>query len=157
MKMTYCVNDLLSLTRKTILFYPMVHNLTGRDSIYNNPGVSLQSAIVANFLNSELIGISGTLNDTIKECIDFSVDQETHSLILSKLNSEVDVLVNHPKISKTTTEDLTDIREKLNESNEWFLNNFKLLDFSRQESKVLHQIMYDLHTKIEDLKLKLAE
>lgn len=52
-------NYLLTISRMTEKFYPMVHGLTGRDTMYKNPGFSLRSYVVAKCISKEFTHLDG--------------------------------------------------------------------------------------------------
>jgi len=92
MSKSYNVNYMLAISRLPDHFYHILHNLKGRDALYQNPGASLRSYILANCVRKEYVQISGPLLLTIQECDEFSRNAQVLSNIVEYLQKEADTL-----------------------------------------------------------------
>lgn len=82
---SYQTDYILSMSRIPVRFFPLIHGLTGRDATYQNPGISVQSFVVANGLRKEVIELEGQLVESFKICEHFSMDKE----VLSRINESL--------------------------------------------------------------------
>lgn len=85
--MKYQTTYLLSASRMPEHFYSLIHGLQGRDVLYNNPGVSLRSFVVANILH-EYLTLEPEMNDILNECIDFTDDESVYEKINHALRTQ---------------------------------------------------------------------
>ena len=79
---TFYVNDLLICSILPNTFYSLINKESG---MYQNPGVSLKSYIVAKCLNRVYVNIDGLMLSIIEECQNFSYDTKNISVIVNSL------------------------------------------------------------------------
>jgi hypothetical protein len=82
---TFDVNYLLAASRMPDHFYAMMYNLTGRDEIYLNPGVSLRSFIIAHCIRREFVELTGEMLQCAEACDEFSRSTKILAGIVEKL------------------------------------------------------------------------
>jgi hypothetical protein len=160
-EMTY----LLSLSHFPEQFYPMVMNLSGREALYNNPGTSLRSFVLAgqNSLQ-EYLDVSASVLATIEECEYFChsvkvVEDVTAAMMqqpfeiverISKITTDqkpVATMMKHLKILTTSLEGFWEALK----SNSYHGGEIFYYDLFTPEGKRFKQALFDL--KIYSLQL----
>lgn len=83
------VNLLLSVSRFTDHFYPLINNLTGRDAIYGNPGTSLRSfALSGTNPLQEFVDVPEEVVECYHACLDFCTDRTVILKVMSALSMQ---------------------------------------------------------------------
>ncbi len=87
---THATNYLLTISRLPERFFALV---TGRESVYENPGVAVRSFVIAHALHKELVHCEGQLLESIFECTTFSTDKKILEQIMTSLMASATALV----------------------------------------------------------------
>lgn len=134
------VDYALKMTRLPIHFYALLNNLSGRDVLYQNPGVSLRSFIVHFWLDEELFALDGEMLEALNDCERFSNDSETVPLIIIKLNELISDLID--KVSKAAPEVQVKLQKDLTALNSASSKIVDLFD-AEFEDQALTQHLFD--------------
>ena len=78
-------NHLLTISRFPETFYPLIHDLHGRDAQYLNPGFSLRSFVVARCLKKEYTVLPKEMYDVMRECTEFSQSSDILDSVVVEL------------------------------------------------------------------------
>lgn len=92
---TFNVNYLLAMSRLPDHFYAMMENLSGRDAIYKNPGVSLRSFVIARCIRKEVVELYGEMLGTAILCEEFSRSPKVLAYITERLRKDALKLCDH--------------------------------------------------------------
>lgn len=90
---TYNVNYLLAMSRLPDHFHAALHGHTGRDELYQNPGVSLRSFVIARCIRQEFVEVPEEMLATVEECEKFSHSTQVLSHIVESLQKSTEYLL----------------------------------------------------------------
>ena len=150
------VNYLLSVVRMPIHFYGMVNNLTGRDAIYRNPGISLRTFVIAKLIDHEMCTIAGDMFEVFKECERFTNSNEIFTKIIDMLLKNVVKLMN-------TAVDLSPemqlkVAMRLNQMNDLSKKIVEAINEGKGGSDLaLREMLFSLHEIILDTSWEIAD
>lgn len=99
----YQTGYLATIARLPDHFYAMVHCLEGRDKLYKNPGTSLRSFVVQQFLN-ELVVVPPGMIQTIHECEQFSSSLSVAKTIMELLVNRATACINEALVNGNQTD-----------------------------------------------------
>lgn len=84
-RQSYQIDYLLSMSRIPVRFYALIHKLSGKDAVYQNPGISVTSFVLARALRKEVVELEDQLVENFKMCVLFSTDRN----ILNQINESL--------------------------------------------------------------------
>lgn len=160
---TFNVNYLLAMARLPDHFYAMMENLSGRDAIYQNPGVSLRSFVIARCIRKEVVELYGEMLKTAILCEEFSRSPKVLAYITERLRKDslklcdhIDQLIPEAKIDYAMfILPLEEFSQVLKLSFDSFIMtqdpSSNRVDISSQQGINLKSAMIDLKELIEDV------
>ena len=163
------VNYLLSMARLPVHFYAILNGLKGRDVTYANPGISLQSFVIAKCISRETVSLSGEMLIAVRECEKFSQSAETFAKITEMLMTHstgviTKVMSLDPAYQLSMTEDITNL-DNMSKVTKLCFDSF-IMSQDPAEDKVdvlsqlginLKQALFDLQGMIEDISYKIEQ
>lgn len=163
------VNYLLSMARLPVHFYAILNGLKGRDVTYANPGISLQSFVIAKCISRETVTLSGEMLITIRECEKFSQSAETFAKITEMLMAHstgviTKVMSLDPAHQLSMAEDITNL-DNMSKVAKLCFDSFIMsqdpaedkVDVMSQLGVNLKQSLFDLQGMIEDISYKIEQ
>ena len=73
------------MARLPVHFYAVLNGLKGRDITYANPGISVQSFVIAKCISKETVTLSGEMLIALRDCEKFSQSAATFAKITEML------------------------------------------------------------------------
>lgn len=163
------VNYLLSMARLPVHFYAVLNGLKGRDVTYANPGISLQSFVIAKCISRETVSLSGEMLNTVRECESFSQSAETFAKITEMLITHTSGVITKvmsldPASQLSMAKDITDL-DNMSKVAKLCFDSFIMsqdpasdkVDVMSQLGINLKQALFDLQGMIEDLSYKIEQ
>lgn len=163
----YQVDYLLSVSRVPRRFYALIMGLDGRDAIYKNPGVSLQSYVIARCVKNEITTLDPEMVECVRECESFGSSKEVLAKINEALISSATKLISFvsslaPDKRSTFVQDVTQLHNLAN-----IIKNTFDAFISTQDAISMHvdlasmsgitykQAIFDMQDAVENLSFKL--
>lgn len=114
-KTTFQVDYLIAVSRFTERFYALVHRLTGKDAVYQNPGVALRSFVIAKCFKDELVTIGGETLENLRACEEFGTNYVTISITVQEVLKQGSLVMAEvsadPRLSSEFIRELTHLAE----------------------------------------------
>lgn len=156
----YHVSYLVSLSTLPCRFYALIHDLNGRAVEYGNPGLALQSYLVAKCLRNEIVELTESAQEYVYECEGFSSSKKILNIILESLvNSASEVMINMTnqlhQVQIAMYRDITELQKLIQNAKLTFDAFLSIqgkgdeVDLFTMPGTKLKQSFYNLQDKIE--------